>query len=168
MAFNHSLEAVISPPVHRLDIREFAMLNPESRVDPNAPTRLNEEITGAGLFLHISLKPTAIALAGEPSLRFGDVNANCLDLKNGARFLLFVDKGLLSLLEAYSYEESWPPPTSSLLAFADPRFRPLVLERGWQTEGCLRDAKPNFKASVLPKTCQAGTGPGKIAFGLKF
>ena len=113
MAFNHSLEAVISPPVHRLDIREFAMLNPESRVDPNAPTRLNEEITGAGLFLHISLKPTAIALAGEPSLRFGDVNANCLDLKNGARFLLFVDKGLLSLLEAYSYEESWPPPTST-------------------------------------------------------
>ena len=35
IAFIHSLDAVISPPVHRIDIREFATLNPESRVCPN-------------------------------------------------------------------------------------------------------------------------------------
>lgn len=27
---------------------------------------------------------------------------------NGAGFLLYVDKGLLKMLEAYSYEEPWP------------------------------------------------------------
>ena len=41
-------------------------------------------------------------------------------------------------------------------------FKFIVVKLG-QAEGCLRDAKLNFQASVLPKAFQTGTGRNGIA-----
>jgi hypothetical protein len=65
------------------------------------------ERTGAGFFTEFSVaKTTTPAPSGK--LRVGDIHASIGGLQHGAGFLLYVDGGLLSMLEGYSYEEPWP------------------------------------------------------------
>lgn len=65
--------------------------------------------TGAGFFTEFSLALTAHRLPASSSrIRFGDVEATIDGLNNGAGFVLFIDDGLLHMLEGYSYDEPWP------------------------------------------------------------
>jgi hypothetical protein len=74
--------------------------------------RKNRENTGVGFFTHFDVPQEAPCLPGKPSIRFGDVIAEIDGLQNGVGFVLFVDKGILSMLEGYTYDESWPPEIS--------------------------------------------------------
>lgn len=67
------------------------------------------EETGAGFFTRFTL-PDEIVRAPTSSehLRIGDVEATVDGLSHGAGFLLYVEHGVLHMLEGYSYEESWP------------------------------------------------------------
>lgn len=65
--------------------------------------------TGAGFFTEFSTAPASRpAPLPQGKARFGDVEATINGLKNGAGFLLYVEQGLLHILEGYSYEEPWP------------------------------------------------------------
>jgi len=72
-----------------------------------ASTVTQREMTGAG-FTYFSVPREIPALPGAPSFSFGDVHAALTGLKEGAGFLVTVNKGYLHDLEAYSYEEPWP------------------------------------------------------------
>lgn len=82
----------------------------------------SRELTGAGFFVEFS---TAAAACPAPiasgSLRFGDVEATIGGLKHGAGFVLYVEGGLLHMLEGYSYEETWPARVVEFsLRYSDP------------------------------------------------
>jgi hypothetical protein len=69
---------------------------------------INREMTGVGFFTYFSVPRDIPPLPGTPSFSFGDVHAKLTGLKEGAGFLLTVNKGYLYDLEGYSYEEPWP------------------------------------------------------------
>lgn len=65
------------------------------------------EFTGAGFFTDFSI-PKVVQRVGKKSFAFGDVIADIESLKHGAGFVLFIEDGLLSMLEGYTYDEPWP------------------------------------------------------------
>ena len=68
------------------------------------------EHSGVGFFTDVAIPPDATRLPGEPMLRFGDVIADIEGLAHGAGFLLFVDGGVITMLEGYVFgNEHWPP-----------------------------------------------------------
>ena len=67
----------------------------------------SREFTGVGFFTEFALAPEAVP-APVRTLRFGDVQATVSGLNHGAGFVIFVDQGLLTMLEGYSYGEPWP------------------------------------------------------------
>src|ERR1700730_13723808 len=67
-----------------------------------ASTVTQREMTGAGFFIYFSVPREIPALPGAPSFSFGDVHAAWTGLKEGAGFLVNVNKGYLHDLEAYS------------------------------------------------------------------
>jgi hypothetical protein len=67
----------------------------------------SRELTGVGFFTKFALAVDA-APAPVRTLRFGDVQAAVTGLEHGAGFVLFVNDGLLRMLEGYSYGEPWP------------------------------------------------------------
>jgi hypothetical protein len=67
----------------------------------------SRELTGVGFFTEFALAPDAVP-APVRTLRFGDVQATVTGLNHGAGFLIFVDGGLLKMLEGYAYGEPWP------------------------------------------------------------
>ena len=76
--------------------------------------------TGAGFFTEFDVAP-GTAPARTASVRIGDVQARIRDLQYGAGFLLYVDHGLIGMLEAYSYEEPWPDEVEVLsIEYTDP------------------------------------------------
>jgi hypothetical protein len=90
------------------------------------------EKTGAGFFTEFSVAETA-ARAPVPSgrFRFGDVQATIRGLRQGAGFLLYVDGGLLSMLEGYSYEEPWPEEIEEFsVGYLDPSRKSLLASLG--------------------------------------
>ena len=44
-------------------------------------------------------------------MKFGDVIAEIPGLSGGAGFLLYIENGILDVLEGYSYDEPWPTST---------------------------------------------------------
>ncbi|HZN94287.1 MAG TPA: hypothetical protein VFB81_16350, partial [Myxococcales bacterium] len=72
------------------------------------------ELTGVGFFTEFEIPPDAPRLAVAGPIRFGDVLAEIEGLTHGAGFVLFIDDGLLTMLEGYSNgNESWPGEISS-------------------------------------------------------
>jgi hypothetical protein len=67
----------------------------------------SRELTGVGFFTEFVLAPDAVP-APVSTLRFGDVQATVSGLKRGPGFVIFVDDGLLTMLEGYSYDKPWP------------------------------------------------------------
>lgn len=80
---------------------------------------LKRELTGSGFFTTFEIPEHAKHVEGDPSFEFGDVSATIAGLKNGAGFLLYVRKGLLHMLEGYSYEEDWPEEVRDFNVFYD-------------------------------------------------
>lgn len=65
-------------------------------------------LTGAGFFSHLELVAPCPRLPSRPSLRIGDVLAEVPGLEAGMGFLVYIDDGLLTALEGYTFEEPWP------------------------------------------------------------
>lgn len=69
----------------------------------------SRELTGHGFFTELEVEPSCRpAPTSCKRLSIGDLNARIGGLENGAGFVLFVDRGQLTMLEGYSYDESWP------------------------------------------------------------
>lgn len=67
------------------------------------------ESTGVGFFTEFGHPDDAVKLATSKSIRFGDVLAELDGLDHGAGFLLFIDNGLITMLEGYANaNEVWP------------------------------------------------------------
>ena len=62
------------------------------------------EYTGVGFFTTFAVNATARPISVS-SLRFGDVEATIAGLQHGAGFVVFVDGGVLTMLEGYCYGE---------------------------------------------------------------
>jgi len=90
------------------------------------------ERTGAGFFTEFSVADnSAPAFTSSPKLRFGDVQATIGGLQHGAGFLLYVDAGLLRMLEGYSYEEPWPEEIEDFtLSYGDPARKSVLASLG--------------------------------------
>lgn len=67
------------------------------------------EYSGVGFFTEFTHPPDAPRLQGAKGIRFGDVLADIRGLEHGAGFLLFIDDGLITMLEGYTNSnEPWP------------------------------------------------------------
>jgi hypothetical protein len=73
----------------------------------------SREFTGAGFYTEFdSLGCEEMRISAESKIRFGDVVADLPALKNGIGFLLYVDNGLIHVLEGYTFGEDWPEDVS--------------------------------------------------------
>ena len=68
----------------------------------------SREITGVGFFTNLSVPTDVEPAPVKPGrLDLGDVTATIEGLENGAGFVLFVQDGVLDVLEGFSYTEPW-------------------------------------------------------------
>jgi hypothetical protein len=74
-----------------------------------ACTVRERELTGVGSFTRLHVPPEVPRLVPPASFPIGDLEARIPGLARGAGFVLFVQDGALDLLEAYTYDEPWPP-----------------------------------------------------------
>lgn len=67
------------------------------------------DLTGVGFFVELGVPEEVprIQTAAE-TVRIEDVRATVNDLKNGAGFMLTLEKGSLAELEGFSFGEPWP------------------------------------------------------------
>lgn len=69
----------------------------------------SREMSGAGFFTEFEWPGDVEPVAGASRcIRFGDVHAELEGLEHGAGFVLFVDDGVVTMLEGYSYASVWP------------------------------------------------------------
>lgn len=90
------------------------------------------ERTGAGFFTEFSVaESSAPASTSSSKLRFGDVQATIGGLQHGAGFLLYVDGGLLRMIEGYSFEEPWPEEIKAFtLSYVEPDRKSVLASLG--------------------------------------
>jgi hypothetical protein len=100
--------------------------------------RRPRENTGVGFFIHFDVPQEAPRLPGNPSIKFGDVIAEMEGLQHGAGFVLFIDNGVLAMLEGYTYDEPWPEKVSTYeLKYMGGKTRDLTVLRqipGWPSQ----------------------------------
>ncbi|MCX5741652.1 MAG: hypothetical protein NT062_04030 [Proteobacteria bacterium] len=76
---------------------------------------MKREFTGVGFYTEFGHPPGAARLRAPMRVRFGDVLADIRGLEHGAGFVLFIDDGLITMLEGYSTaNEPWPELTAPL------------------------------------------------------
>ena len=67
------------------------------------------ELTGCGFFTDLCVAPDAPrAQTAKRHIRLSDVTANVEGLEHGAGFVVYVDDGMLMMLEGFSFDERWP------------------------------------------------------------
>jgi hypothetical protein len=94
------------------------------------------EATGVGFYTYLDVS-TYAGPRPELDLKFGDVVAEIDGLQHGAGFVLYVEAGLLVMLEGYTFGEPWPDRVDSYkLSYVNGE------ERDWQALTKLLD-KPN-------------------------
>lgn len=92
-----------------------------------ACTVTKRETTGVGFFTSIAV-PSGVPRAPlRPRVApFGDVLASLPSTVNGAGFLLYVDDGVMAMLEGYTFDEAWPEATEGFsLRYVDDGRRRL-------------------------------------------
>jgi hypothetical protein len=108
------------------------------RIQFGLAKRKPREMSGVGFFTYLDVPEDAPRLTNNASLRFGDVSAEIDGLEHGAGFVLFVDDGVLTTLEAYTYDEPWPPlVTGYELSYMNKPYRDwqsLRATPGWPSE----------------------------------
>jgi hypothetical protein len=68
----------------------------------------SRETTGVGFYTHLDIDPAFEPAPVKPGrITLGDVTAEMEGLQRGAGFVLFVEDGVLDLLEGLSYDEPW-------------------------------------------------------------
>ena len=66
------------------------------------------QFTGGGFFTNFDIPSTCPRLKRKDPITITDVSAAMPDLKHGAGFVLFIEKGAMNCLEGFCYDESWP------------------------------------------------------------
>ncbi|HEV7925823.1 MAG TPA: hypothetical protein VGR14_10725 [Verrucomicrobiae bacterium] len=75
------------------------------------------KFSGVGFFTNFVV-PEDIAVRRDlRSMEIGDVGAEIAGLQLGAGFLLFIRDGVVSFLEGFTYDESWPERTDEFRIF---------------------------------------------------
>lgn len=68
---------------------------------------VKRKMTGVGFFTTFAVSDD-VRRADDRSFKFDDVIASISGLAHGAGFLLYVEHGVLHMLEGYTYDEPWP------------------------------------------------------------
>ena len=66
------------------------------------------EVTGVGFYSTLAVPDSVGRAPRSLTVKFGDVHADMVHLRDGAGFLLYLRDGCLDLLEGYTYNEPWP------------------------------------------------------------
>jgi hypothetical protein len=67
------------------------------------------ELTGVGFFTELGHPPDVVPLQSLNRVQLGDVLADVDELEHGAGFILFIERGVIVMLEGYSTaNEPWP------------------------------------------------------------
>ena len=105
----------------------------------NLAKRKPRELSGVGFFTYCDVPQEAPRLPSNPSFAFGDVIAEVDGLQHGAGFVVFIDNGVLRMLEGYTYDEAWPQIVASYrLSYMNQACRDLQSLRatpGWPKDG---------------------------------
>ncbi len=83
---------------------------------------MKREFSGAGFFTEFAHSDSAVPASVKcGNVQFGDVVAVVENLQGGAGFLLYIQNGMLHMLEGYSYEEPWPESIGNFsLSYSNP------------------------------------------------
>jgi hypothetical protein len=73
---------------------------------------VSRKFSGAGFFTTLAV-PDDLRVAAPGRLVLGDAQADIHGLLHGAGFLLWVEDGMLTMLEGFSYDEPWPDRTGT-------------------------------------------------------
>lgn len=73
------------------------------------------KLTGVGFFTEFDIPSQVPRVTSRPTFRLGDVNGAADNVKHGLGFVLYVNQGVLSTLEGYTYDEPWPDDFPGLL-----------------------------------------------------
>jgi hypothetical protein len=71
----------------------------------------SREFSGVGFLTDFVVPPDAPVRRDSPDKEIGPVGAEFPGLQHGAGFLLFIRDGVVSMLEGYTYDETWPTNT---------------------------------------------------------
>lgn len=69
---------------------------------------VTREHTGVGEYLHFSMPDDVDPIPGNPSITFGDLEVECEDEGINGGVILQVRQGLITTMESFSYDETWP------------------------------------------------------------
>lgn len=101
----NELEAAVLDKLLAGDLPAFACL----RMQCQRMHVTNREHTGVGFYTEFGHPDDVQRLSTSKSITFGDVLAELDGLAHGAGFLLFIDNGLITMLEGYTNaNEAWP------------------------------------------------------------
>ena len=78
---------------------------------------IKRTFTAVGFFTDFELTAGAPVRRDLPDCTIGDVGAEFPRLQHGAGFLLFIRGGTVSMLEGYTYDESWPTTTDEFRVY---------------------------------------------------
>lgn len=73
-----------------------------------AATVSSREYTGVGFFTHFAIPESAHRLPSAGRIVIGDVYAEMPDLQCPVGFLVFLESGILDMLECFILEDAWP------------------------------------------------------------
>jgi hypothetical protein len=73
------------------------------------------KFTGVGFFAEFAVPPDAKRLPQSTKFKLGDVNGTAENVKYALGFVLYVNDGVLSALEGYTYDEPWPDEVHGLV-----------------------------------------------------
>src|SRR5262249_12674723 len=69
---------------------------------------VERKFSGIGFFTYFRVPPSAPRVPSCRRIVISDVDAEIEGLQHGAGFVLFVDEGILHMLEGFAYAASWP------------------------------------------------------------
>lgn len=90
-----------------------AIINKESEISENLYMQyihskvISREFTGYGFYTMYSVDPKYKNKIVKNAM-LGEINATLNDLKHGAGFILYINNGLIDMLECYTYDEKFP------------------------------------------------------------
>jgi hypothetical protein len=89
-----------------------------------AASVVKRTFTGCGFFTDLSVPDTCAPIPGEPRLQLSGLSGISPRLQHGIGFVLFIEHGRLTTLEAFTYDEPWPTDTGEItLAYVrEPRL----------------------------------------------
>lgn len=90
----------------------------------------SREMTGVGFFTQFFLPPDVERLANSSTFKLGDVNGIAENVRHGLGFVLYIENGIISALEGYTYDEPWPKEVRGLmLSYSGGKARDLTQVR---------------------------------------